>query len=107
MENVLINKLDQHTTVLPYKYAKLIEPFNQFMFFDENLQKILAKSMLLEDKKHRINIALNMAPKKTLSNNKISFKIIESPIINSDVNVNISLNDESSLKFYIEEGISV
>ncbi len=109
MNNLLINKIDNQTINNPYNYVRIIEPFNQMFFIEENLQRILARYMQIEQQKNRINLSLNFSPKKILSTNTISFKILENTPINSDTqtNVNISLTEESSLKFYVEEGVSV
>jgi hypothetical protein len=109
MNNLLINKIDNQPINNPYNYVRIIEPFNQMFFIEENLQRILARYMQIEQQKNRINLSLNFSPKKILSTNTISFKILENTPINSDTqtNVNISLTEESSLKFYVEEGVSV
>ncbi len=109
MDNILISRLDQTSNTYPYVYANRIEPFNPLLFIDENLQKILAKALMIEEKKHRINLSLNFFPKKIVTNYSISYQTKETTAINNDTktNVNISLTDDSSLKFYVEEGISV
>ncbi|MDD4527745.1 MAG: hypothetical protein PHF25_06920 [Candidatus Margulisbacteria bacterium] len=109
MENLLINKIDQQISLYPYNYTQIISPLKQFFFLDEQLQKILEKAMMIENRKDRINLSLNMSPKKIITDHTISVKIQETADIsnNSALNVNISLNDDSSLKFFIEEGVSI
>ncbi len=111
MENLVINKNEQSN---PYYYVSntlnLIKPsLNPFFFIDENLQRILEKAMYIENRKNKINLALNSGPKKIISSSTINFKIKEIPEVTNETNnqVNISLNDENSLKFFIEAGINV
>ena len=108
MENILINKTEQQNTNA-YIFARIIEPFKPLFIIDENLQRLLAKSMLIEDQKHRINVSLTMLPKKILRTNTINFRIKENIPISRDTNtnVNIALSDDSSLKFYVVEGINI
>lgn len=110
MENLVINKTE---TLNPYFYFKkslflnFNEPYNTIFFIDENLQKILAKTMLIEERKNRINLSLNSNPKKIIDSSKISFQIKEIPKVTNEAKIDVSLNDERSLEFFIEEGINV
>lgn len=113
MENLTITKTE--TPINPYyyisknSYSNFNEPYNPLFFIDENLQRILAKAMLIEERKTRINLSLNSNPKKIIDSSKISFQIKEIPEVTNETStqINISLNDENSLKFFIEEGINV
>ncbi len=108
METLFINKIEQNS-FYPLAISQLSTTFKPVLYFDEYLQRIIAKAMQQEDKKQRINLSLNFFPKKIANTHKVDLNIKESPVISDDMNtqVNVSINDENSLKYFLPEGVAV